>query len=858
MRIGTSIIASACIAAFSAFLGVFSATYLELAPHLVSLSLLGSGLALLCLWVLGRTRPRLRQILVLSGLGMLIFAAAHHQSRATETYFIPTELENQRQWLHVEVTSGCRPAALPCSFEAEVSVSPPTAEMASAQAPRTFRVRSYLSTGQWVPLPGDQARVEGRLRTARPALHPYSFDSLRWSQRQKIDGQLLIDSEVLHLGTVPHPLRSIDARRARIEHAIQRHQRPDPAGILIAMLTGTKSGLSDDIRARFTAAGTGHVLAVSGLHLGLLAAALWTVLQRLFSLFPSLLRRANSEAWCAFVSIPCLLLYVGFTGFPTSAMRAGFMATSVLLPKVFSRRSSGLHSLAFAVLLLLATDPLLITDLGFQLSVVATLSLVILANSSKKNSAAENDPDDAASDEDSDTPSLPISDDTRPSEPNDLQLLVGLTTSQSTDDEPRWKRLLRSLWSATEVSIVSTVATAPFLVWHFGGLPLLSPLPNLLIVPPLSIVALPLVAVGAALDPWIPWLGGVLVWLSLTTVDACLWLARIGAPLFEIEVIFGRPHLLGVVGWAFFAFTAPSICRAPRRGIWASAVIGITLVSIDVWQRQPPRNTLEIHAIPVGQGDATWIRFPDGRSMLIDGGGHGFGESKTGMRYIVPYLRAHGAQHVDILVASHGDADHIAGLVELIPNLQPEVLWVGNHNLKRPLEQALYLQAKALDVPYLQPHFLWERVDIGEVGLEILAVDRLESSNDGGLSFRLCYRDFCALFTGDNEKDREAFFVRHGLHLRAQYLKLGHHGSKTSTTMPFLRAVQPDVAVAHLGYQNRFGFPHPDVLASLRAEEVRLWRTDASESVVHRSDGQRLWRVRHHQILKGRSKTTAR
>lgn len=869
----SSVLWSAALsAAFGAAIGVYLAGHTAFGWGQLQVALGISAAALLTLALLGRTQPRWRSAATLIGLATLFCTGAWWQSKASLTRHIPADYAERSTMLEGVVTSGCRPGAPPCSFAATV-----IAQGAEGRPPSpSLQVRSYLQEGSWVPMPGDRFVARGRLRNNPPALHPYAFDAERWSQRQKLDGGMMLDGPPLFVGVEPNAQRSIDARRARVEHAIRRHGHPDAAGILVAMITGTKSGLSDEVRARFAAAGTAHVLAVSGLHLGLLAAALWWVLRHVFSMFPSLLRRANADAWAAVVSLPVLAVYVGFTGFPVSAMRAGWMACAVLIPKIFSRRSSSLHGVSFAVLILLTMNPLLIDELGFQLSVAATLSLVLLARQ-KPDPPLPDEPDDPE-DPDEDSPiflfgqldkprDAPDPDDapapstagtiasarevadTTPARRDDadLRLLVGFTAGDSEEEAPsRLVRAWRWTWAALEVSIVSSLATAPFLVWHFGGLPVLSPIPNLILIPPLSLLGLPLAAVGAALDPLVPALGGALVQLALWVVEACLWVARSCSAVFELEAVLGRPHLLGVIGWGLIAVASPFVTRRLRTWWWPATIAGVLLVGGDAYLRQPPPGVLEMHAIPVGQGDATWIRFPDGTTMLIDAGGQGFGTSKTGGRYVMPYLRAHGHTRVDILVASHGDADHIAGVVELLPVLRPSQVWVGNHDMRRGLERALYQAAKAQGVRYVQPHFEWQEVQIGEVRLEILPVDGLDSSNDGGLSFRLCYRRFCALFTGDNELRRESFFVQQGFPLSAQYLKLGHHGSRTSTTPSFLQAVGPSVAIAHVGPDNQYGFPHPEVVARVEAAGIRLWRTDRGEAVVHQSDGERLWRVRRH------------
>lgn len=857
--------------------GAISAYVLSILPNTASLD------ARLCwhltcaaivgLLLVGRTSPFWRTVFACGAVFLAVTAGGRADHEAKVRRRLPDNMHNLRLVVTGDVVEACRPAITPCSFALVVVDAAARGDTSGEGGPFDgqsnaligARLQATLQEGSWVPLPGDRFQVEGRIRVGDQALHPFAFDAASWTERRGYQGRLTLDAPPVLLSVTPSFGRSVQARRAAMEHAMRRFERPEAAGVLVAMSTGTKSGLSEDVRARFAAAGTAHVLAVSGLHLGLMTAALWFVLLQIFQRIPALLARTNIEALSAGLTLPAILTYVLFTGAPTSAMRAGLMASAVLIPRFVYARSSSLHALSLAVFFLLCHRPSLIVDMGFQLSVAATLSLVLLANVVRQQRRRRpSGSDDEHEDPDHD----PLVD----SDPETSEhahhhvsaehvLLTGLprfggaTDAASSDDDPPSTVVVRLLdrlksagvWIAvsTEVSVVSTLATAPFLVWGFGGLPILSPLPNLLIVPPLSLIALPLGSIGAALDAMgATWCGEPLIRLALWVIDACLWLSRVGAPVFELEALFGRPLLLGVIGWALIALCSPYLTRGRSWRAWTALAVGAMLVTVDWGVRQPRSGELQIHAIPVGQGDATLIVLPDGHRLLIDAGGSGFGRSSTGARYVLPYLRGIGVRRIHTLIATHGDADHIAGITELVPLVQPDRIWVGNHDLRRPLERALYQAAKAQRIPYALPHAAWRDVTIGAVTLQFLPVDHDESSNDGSLVIRLCYDAICALFVGDAEGPRERSLLASDAELHAHYLKIGHHGSKTSSHASFLDAVGMSVAVAHVGPSNRYGFPHDEVVDRLRARRVALWRTDRGEAIVHTSDGRSLWRLR--------------
>src|SRR5699024_8922101 len=182
--------------------------------------------------------------------------------------------------------------APPCGFEADIRVLQDEHTADRDAAP--IRARIYLQDGRWSPLPGDVFRTRGRFKRPMRGLHTFAFNPEAWSQRQGIAASFQLEDLPTILALHPPIPRRIDAWRAHLENAMMRPHRPEAAGILVAMSTGTKSGISEEVRARFAAAGTAHVLAVSGLHLGLLAGILWWTLLRIFRCFPKI-GRAHVE-----------------------------------------------------------------------------------------------------------------------------------------------------------------------------------------------------------------------------------------------------------------------------------------------------------------------------------------------------------------------------------------------------------------------------------------------------------------------------------------------------------------------------------------------------------------------------------
>ena len=281
----------------------------------------------------------------------------------------------------------------------------------------------------------------------------------------------------------------------------------------------------------------------------------------------------------------------------------------------------------------------------------------------------------------------------------------------------------------------------------------------------------------------------------------------------------------------------------------AAGLLVAGLFSVIVWQpwtAAVASHSLELTAIDVGQGDSLLVLFPEGRSMVIDGGGVlQFGRVlrrpnlDTGEDVVSPYLWSRGIRRLDIVVATHAHADHSGGLGALLENFRPRELWVGANPSAELLQRA-----EELRIPVRRPNASVAPFDYGGARMEILSpllgFSPAKPGNNDSLALRISYGVHSFLLTGDLESPMEQLLVADGRPLHADVLKVGHHGSKTSTTPEFLAAVSPAVAVISDGFENSFGHPHPTVLARLEERHAAVLRTDLDGLVTVRSDGRKL------------------
>jgi competence protein ComEC len=339
---------------------------------------------------------------------------------------------------------------------------------------------------------------------------------------------------------------------------------------------------------------------------------------------------------------------------------------------------------------------------------------------------------------------------------------------------------------------------------------------------------------------WIAALAGWLLGIAARTAD---WHARI-EPSWRIA----SPPL-----WLAVAFVAALIALAlvVTRPIWrwaaAAAVLGC--FAILLWQPWPVdvgRGKLELTAIDVGQGDSLLVVFPDGKTMVVDTGGiltYGPHVRRTnldmGEDVVSPYLWSRGILHVDVLAITHAHEDHVGGAAAVTENFRPGRIWVGANPAEAFLSAAarwhIPVEAMRASAPF----------PFGGATIEPLSppgdYSTVRPGNNDSLALRISYGSRSFLLTGDMERPMERRLLSDARLAHADVLKVGHHGSKTSTTQEFLDVASPSIALISAGFDNSFGHPHRDVVARLAERHTAILRTDLDGLVTVRTDGRRLW-----------------
>lgn len=557
------------------------------------------------------------------------------------------------------------------------------------------------------------------------------------------------------------------------------------APLVRALLIADMRAIPPDMRDRFAAAGLVHILSISGLHVAIIAGAV------LLAFEAARVPRAHAR-WAA---LGVTAAYVAAIGAPPPALRSAAMLAVVTISRSLDRPVSPWAVLALGALIPLY-DPHTAGDIGWQLSVTGFAALIAAGTWTRRYL------------------------------PRDLR---------------GWRRALARDLS---VSVLATVATAPLVVWWFGRLSLVAPLTNIAASPVIALLQPTLfLALALAAAP----VHGVAQFVAVAAHPLLYALDRVAAA--GAAVPFGSLHLaptLGVVIACGVAAGAVVVAAATRPHAAGPALVcAVLATTVAIWWVAVPSGNgmMEVHMIDVGQGDAIAIRTPRGHWVLVDAGREWTG-GDAGRSTIVPYLRRFGGD-LELFVLSHPHADHVGGAESILRALHPAAYRDGAFaGGSDPYRRSL-VAAGALGVRWARVH-PGDSLSVDGVAVTFLAPDsawtaQLHDPNLASTVALIQYGEVRVLLTGDAEAPEEAWLVAHaGGDLHADVLKVGHHGSSTSSSAEFLDAVHPRVALVSVGVGNSYGHPSPDVMRDLAARGATVLRTDQLGTIVVRTDGRAL------------------
>ncbi len=681
----------------------------------------------------------------------------------------------------------------------------------------TGRVRVTLRPSPWSSLStsfprlyeGDRIQLRGTLHTPPSKRNPGGFDYAAYLSRRGICCTMYVgdpDAISVRRRATSATALLVNTRR-HIRTQIGRYV-PSEAGraFLHALLLGNRSQISDAQQEWFTRTGLMHLLAVSGLHVFLVGMVLYTLLQPLLTRLR--LSWTTVEVGRALLTMALLGSYMVLTGAPPSVVRAVVMSALLIGGVVLQRSTHPLNTLGVAALVLLGARPTALFDAGFQLSMTAVAGIVTLQP----------------------------------------RIEEWLPTSWTQPTAMNW------LTSTVTVSVAATLGTAPVLLFHFGWVSGVGLVLNVPAIPCTGLAlsaGIVLVFVG---DLWSV-AGAAFGSGADFFVQGLLLLAREGADglgWFGVQLAEPSFWTMGTLGAVIFA-----VAQWPRpRHRWRGLICALLLMTGGVWSDaigRSARPTLDVVFFDVGQGDAVLLTTPDEHHVLVDTGPRSLTGSPAVSFSVLPYLRERGIHHLDAVVVTHPDADHLGGLPAVLKEVAVDrVLHSGQRadtELFRRSRRLLRQKNVSVNAVERGDSLMLGDAVRGQVLGPPTDPSRrgIQSENDQSVVLQVAYGGTTILLPGDVEAAAERDLVRvYDTKLQSQIVNVPHHGSSTSSTLTFVEAVvekHKTKAVISAGRSDRFEMPDSSVVSRWRSEGAKVFRTDRDGAHWFRSDGSRVWPV---------------
>ncbi len=657
--------------------------------------------------------------------------------------------------------------------------------------------------------PGERVAFTALPRKPHSFRNPGGFDYEQYLAAQSIGAtaRLKDDTLLVSLGgdAESRLLSRLSDMRRRFGTLCETVLDQPARSLMQTLIIGERGAVPRDVREGFHASGLGHLLAISGLHMGIAAFGTYAVLLWLLKRSVRLCERMNVFGAALAGAVLPLVFYTALSGMSLSALRASIMVAAFMIGFFLSRSHEPVGGLALAAVAVIVFQPTAPRDAAFQLSFGSVAGILLL-----------------------------------------LPRVAAASAGGGASFVLRCGNKMVSWFAITGIAYL---VTAPIIAYHFNRVSLIAVAMNLWAIPLMGLWVIPLGLASAFAFPLLSEISGVLLRLA-------------ALPLPKAAEIIRRAG-----EWSFASTYTPSP-TLPEGALWYGAIVclvffrrriarvvlvGILLAGVSdaaYWgYLRPDPKELTVTYMDVGQGNAAFLQLPGGATMMVDGGGFSGTDFDTGEKVIAPYLWRNRIMHVDYLVNSHPHPDHVNGLVFLARHFPVRELWVTGVNNPRGKYAELLAVAKERNIRIRTPADAPLSTAIGDVRVEALApttefLSSLESLgtdgyNDGSLVVRVTYGDTAFLFPGDLERKGEEALLASCGDIRSDVLLCPHHGSGGSSTPAFVKAVAPKIAVISVGPFNPWGLPHETVIHRYREAGCGVYRTDRDGAVTVVSDGRR-------------------
>lgn len=651
---------------------------------------------------------------------------------------------------------------------------------------KKIKVQAFLDEEIDIDI-GWKIKIEGNLYQPKKLRNPGGFNEELYLKTRKVffkvyPKDISIISKDFSINTM------FDKLRNRISSIYENVLPKNEAGILKAMILGDKSDLDEEIKMLYSDAGIYHIMAISGLHLSIICAIFALIIDKLFH------KNFKAKSTAKIGIIIFLIMYCIFTGCNASTVRATIMISIVLIGYIITRTPDFLTSISTACLLILIYQPLYLFDIGFQYSFAAVYSIAIFSNH--------------------------------------ISNILS------------FKNLNKTISSVIAVNIGSKPITA----FYFYKLTVFDIITNILVIPLVFIIVLFGIITGISgfISINLAKFCAGIIYIIFKWYEAICRLVNI-IPFSVIKT--GHINIITILLYFLIFYLIYLIIskKSNIKDIKIPILLSIITFSFSILLTMKS-NKLEVAMLDVGQGDCIVASYNQ-KCFIIDGGGKINNESYdssegTGTYNLLPYLTYKWINNIDYIFISHFDYDHVKGILEILDKIKIEKILVSGDFTGNIYYDKLISESDKNNIPVeiiKNSEKIYLNKDI--ILNCIYPYEELsgEGKNNDSLVLKLIYKNVSFLFTGDIEEETEIKIIEKNSNIKADILKLAHHGSNTSTTDKFLDLVSPNAAIVSTGVNNSYLHPSPETIDKLEKKKIPVFNTAESGAVILKTDGNKIF-----------------
>jgi len=662
---------------------------------------------------------------------------------------------------------------------------------------------------------GDRVRFFTRIRYPRNFNNPGRFDYRTYLALKGIqvtaflkEGKAIVK---VNETTFHPPLKLVEKYRIQIREFFNIYLQSPGAEIAKALILGEKGEISKELRERFSAAGVAHILAISGLHIGIIALVCFFLVKNILKLSTRLILSTDISKVSALITLIPVITYCFIAGHGIATIRATIMISTYLLAIIIGREEDLWNTVALAAFPILIFSPSSLFDISFQLSFISVIAILYLT---PRFSAPLFQP------------------------PQDLL-------------EPPpgwWVKIIKRIALFILVTVSAIIGTAPLVAYYFHRISPWGILTNVIIIPLIGFLVVPLGLLASLL---------LFLYQPLATLTAYMMqpLILLSTSIVELfnqlpyaDYRTATPTFLEIALFYLGVFLLVNIKKS-KKVRYGLALVAIAFVlNQGFWYYKNNLSLLlRITSIDVGQGESTLIQLPKGATMLIDGGGFYDNSFDLGEKVVAPLLWKKKIKHIDYLVLSHPQYDHLNGLLFIAKNFKAKEVWSnGEKGVTESFEEfERTMEEKRIKKLIVNRDHSDRKIN--SVLIQFLHPprppwhDTIKSYpfrvNNHSLVIRLTYKGISMLFTGDIYREAERELINTAPNLKSTILKVPHHGSATSSSLGFIKQVQPQIAIFSLGFKNIFHLPSRKVIKRFQNQGCQIFRTDQDGAITIETDG---------------------